>query len=103
MGKILSPDQGIKYSVSGEECDNLSKCLRISILYSLPDLGPEGFELPFNEILHALVTFIEFKDVDPLNLHRRLDVNRGVNIAEQWFSTLLASGAEASESIHDEG
>ena len=103
MDKILSPDQRIIYPVADEECDGLPKHSPITLLHPPPNLRPKDSELPLNEVFHALVTLIEFKDVDPLNLHRRLDVNRGVNIAEQWFSTLLASGAEAPESIHDEG
>ena len=95
MGKILSPDQGIKYSVSGEECDGLSKCLRISILYSLPDLGPEGSELSLDEISHSFIALIEFKDVDPLDLYGRLDVDRGANIAERHHAAFLTWNAEA--------
>ena len=103
MGKILSPDQGIIYLIADEECDGFPEHLPIALLHSPPNLRPEGSELPLDEVFHALVTLIEFKDVDPLKLHRRLNVDRGVNIAEQWLSTLLASGAEAPESVDDEG
>ena len=103
MGKILSPDQGIIYLIADEERDGFPEHSPIALFHSPPNLRPEDSELPLDEVLHALVTLIEFKDVDPLELYRRLDVDRGVNIAEQWLSTLLASGAEAPESVDDEG
>ena len=103
MGKILSPDQRVVYLVADEESDGFPEHSLIALLHPPPNLRPEDSELALDEVLHAFLALIEFKDVDPLELYRRLDVDRGVNITEQWLSTLLTSGVEAPESIHDEG
>ena len=95
MGKILSPDQRVVYLVADEESDGFPEHSLIALLHPPPNLRPEDSELALDEVLHAFLALIEFKDVDPLELYRRLDVDRGANIAERHHTAFLTWNAEA--------